>query len=573
MSVDARPPGGGGRLLRRALARNRGRLAVGVTGASGHQAAEAMVPVAIGLIIDRAVATGDLFALALSLVGLVVLFTFLTMAWRFGARSLVAAIQREAHLLRVEAAGRMVDPRRQQTGKLSGELLSIATSDADRMSRLLHFVPAFVSGLVALAVAAVALLRIDTALGLAVLVGVPLLVVAVQLLGPLLTRRAALQQAATAETTALATDLIRGISALRGIGAEHNAALRYRDSSGAALRSTLRAAAPTGAYHGATIAGGGLLLAGVAALAGWAALQGRISIGELVAVVGLAQFITEPVRELGLCGQGIALCRASARRLAMVFDAGFRLAPGELDVKGTGRVELRGVHYRSLRGIDLELQPGEMLGVVSYDPADAQALAALLAGRVPPREREGEILFDGVPLERISLDAARRAVLVEPHEVDLFEGSLRSNVLVGAPESTEDALDSALRASAGNEAVSAHPDGLDHRITDRGTVLSGGQRQRLGLARALVARPSVLVLDEPTTAVDAMTEESIAEGLRLARHGAEADAAYGTIVLTSSPALLARADRVLVVAGGAVVGEGTHAELAGDPDYRKAVLR
>jgi putative ABC transport system ATP-binding protein len=573
-------PSGGGRLLRRALLRNRGRLAIGVTGASLHQTAEALVPVAIGLVIDRAVATGDVRALAVSLAGLVLLFTVLTMSWRFGARSLVAAIQGEAHLLRVEAAERMLDPRRQDSGMRAGEQLSIATSDADRLARLLHFGPSFVSGVVGLAVSAVALLRIDSALGLGVLVGVPVLVGAVQVLGPLLTRRAASQQAATAATTALAADLVRGLPVLRGVGAETAAADGYQRSSGAALRAALHAAAPSGAYFGATTAGGGLLLAGAAAFAGWAAINGRITIGELITVVGLAQFITEPVRELGLCGQGIAVARASAGRLAAMLDAPYRLAPGDRAVAGEARVDLRGVHHGPLRGLTLSVRPGEFVGVVGHDPAETRALVALLSGRTPPGEVDGDVLVDGVPLGDIRLDDARRTVLVEPHEPDLFEGTLRDNVRAGVPAGAagggddEAGLWAALRATAGDEVVRAHPDGLDHRITDRGTTLSGGQRQRLALARAVAARPPVLVLDEPTTAVDAVTEETVAQGLRDARHGPDAGAGLATLVVTSSPALLARADRVVVLSGGAVAREGTHADLAAaDPDYRRTVLR
>jgi putative ABC transport system ATP-binding protein len=116
--------------------------------------------------------------------------------------------------------------------------------------------------------------------------------------------------------------------------------------------------------------------------------------------------------------------------------------------------------------------------------------------------------------------------------------------------------------------VALHPDGLDHPVTERGASLSGGQRQRLALARALFARPSVLVLHDPTTAVDAATEHAIARGLRTFRDG------LSTIVVTNSPALLAATDRIVVLSGGAVTAEGDHVGLAAShDDYRKAVLR
>src|SRR5690606_5490733 len=565
--MSERQSAGGGRIMRRALVRNRGRLAIGIVGTSLHQTAEALVPVAIGVIIDRAVATGDGAALALSLAGLAALFTMLTLSWRYGARSLVAATQKESHLLRVAASTRAIDPRRADTGLRSGELLSVATSDADKTARMLHFIPAAFATVVGLAVAAFSLLRIDTALGAGVLIAVPVLVAAVQLAGPLLSRRAAAQPAAVAGTAGLATALIRGLPALRGIGAEENAAHRYRESSATALRSALRAAVPSGLYLGTTTMGGGLLLAGVAGFAGVAAIQGRITVGELVTIVGLAQFLTEPVRELGMYAMGFTVSRASADRLARVVDAPFRLEaaeagggaePAEAPSDPDARVEFKDVRHATLDGLDLVLGPGEMLGVVCLEPADAQALFALLSGQVAAAEREGRAVV-------------RPGLLAEPHDVDLFEGTLRSNVLAGVPGGEGD-IEPALRASAADEVVRTVPGGLDEPVTDRGTTLSGGQRQRVGLARALAADPPVLALHDPTTAVDAVTEENIAEGLRALRHGPASD--RSTIVLTSSPALLARADRVLVVAAGRVAAEGTHAELAAaDADYARAVLR
>ncbi len=139
------------------------------------------------------------------------------------------------------------------------------------------------------------------------------------------------------------------------------------------------------------------------------------------------------------------------------------------------------------------------------------------------------------------------------------------NVLTGVPSS--DALEPALRAAGADQVASMLPDGLDSAVTERGRSLSGGQRQRIALARALVRNAPVLVLHDPTTAVDTVTESAIAEGLRQIRAGRT------TILLTSSPALLTAADRVLMVHEGRVVADGTHAELmAQQATYQEAVL-
>jgi putative ABC transport system ATP-binding protein len=157
-------------------------------------------------------------------------------------------------------------------------------------------------------------------------------------------------------------------------------------------------------------------------------------------------------------------------------------------------------------------------------------------------------------------------VLVAPHHPDLFTGTIRENLLL------DDPLTSALIASAADDVIRAHPDGLDHEIAERGTALSGGQRQRLALARALLAAPPLLVLHDPTTAVDAVTEHAIARGIRDLRHGP--GSTLGTLLVTTSPALLAVTDRVVVLRFGTVVATGTHSSLAAcDPDYRAAVLR
>ncbi|MFF3867671.1 ABC transporter transmembrane domain-containing protein [Micromonospora sp. NPDC001898] len=558
-------------VLRRALRRQRGRVVAGIALLCVHQATEALVPVAIGVIIDRAVATGDVPALLLSLGGLAVLFTVLAFAYRTGARQAFAAVEQEAHTLRVEIAGSALDPRGRRSGMRDGELLSVTASDAELSAHVVRVAGFCAAALTALVVAAVALLVVDVPLGLGVLIGVPLLVVALQRMAPLLTRRSASQQEALAATTALAVDLVSGLRVLRGIGAQEHAARRYAVASSHALKVTLRAATTKGLHLGLTTTVNGLFLAAVAGVAGWLALRGRLTIGELVAVVGLAQFIAEPVQTLGYGVQVFAMARASAGRVARVLGAPPLTRPGTAGppAPDPSRLALDTVGYAGLDGVCLRVGAGEVLGVLAYDPGEAEALVALLSGRVPREDYRGTLYVDGVPAEELHIDALRSTVLVEQHDVALFEGTLRANLAADA-SIDETVLRAAVRAAAAEDVLAAHPHGVDRLLTERGANLSGGQRQRIGLARALAADPPVLVLHNPTTAVDAVTELMVAEGLASAR-GAED---RGTVLITNSPALLRITHRVAVIDRGRVIAEGSHDELlASDARYREEVLR
>lgn len=563
---------GGAAILRRTIRRHRAQLTVGTALLSVHQLAETMVPIAIGAIVGQAIAPGSTAVLAWSVAALGGLFVVLTVAWRFGARLVVRAMAQEAHRLRVEVARRILHPRGVRTGLRAGELLTVSTSDAEREAWVLDVAARVVSALTAIIGSAVALLVIDVSLGLAVLIGTPVLLGVLQLAAPLITRRATTEQESTAAATATATDLVAGLRPLRGLGGERAATARYRAVSGEALAATLRAARVRGAVLGASVTVSALLAVGVAGLAGWFALQGRIGIGELVAVVGLAQFVIEPLGMLSRTPADLATARASADRLALVLDAEWALPAGDGAVPATVDLDLRDVTFRSLAGLTLWARPGELLGVLAHRPHDGEALALLLSGHVPATEYLGAVTVGGVPVGDLAYPDLRRAVLVEPHHTDLFAGTVATNVAAGSANS--DTVRTALVAAAAAEVVDAHPHGVDLEVTDRGANLSGGQRQRVALARALAADAPVLVLHDPTTAVDAVTEQAIADGIVGLRHGAGAGRAHTTVVITSSPALLAVADRVLVLDDGRVVGEGTHDDLAGhDPRYRDVVLR
>lgn len=557
MSSTVRPAGAPSTtvaLYRRTLRRHRGRVLRCVALLGTWQTCEALVPVLIGLIVDDAVATGDGDRLLLWFVALAALFLVLSSGYRFGSRAGYATVQHESHLLRGEVVRRVLDPRGTAKRRLPGETLSIATSDAELAAEVVRMVGFAVAAVGSIAVAAVYLLRVDLVLGLVVLLGVPLVLGAVQLLAPRMSRHAGEQQERIARASGLAADLVAGLRVLKGVGGEPAATRTYTEASERAVGAGILAARSNGLMQGTTTALSGVFLAAVALLAGHRALDGDISIGEFIAVVGLAQFLAEPLGSLGEIAAHTATCWASGRRVVEVLTEPYAVPDGGTAPLGPGALVVPGL---------LRAEPGELVGVVLADPAAGDRLLDELAGSVAAPG----VLVGGTALDDVALATRRGHVLVVRHHVDVFEGTLRSNVLTRPGQEPD--WSAVLAASALDDVVGLDPDGLDRPVAADGTTLSGGQRQRLALARALAARPPVLVLQDPTTAVDAVTEHEIAVRLHAAL---PADAI--AVVLTSSPALLAAADRVVHVGADGTVTTGTHAALLADlPDYRSAVLR
>jgi putative ABC transport system ATP-binding protein len=583
----------GGRLLAGVFSRQRRRVIPGAFFWAGHQTCEALVPVAIGLTIDYAVRTSDASVMIIAAVGTFALFILLTTCWRTGAWFLAQGVQEEGHQFRLQAVRRMLTGSGIEIERTSGEVLSITTSDATQAAEVLESGSWVVAALVGLAVSAFLLLRIDWALGLGVLIGVPVLVLLLNALGPLVERRTANQQEAVGLAAGVAADLLGGLRPLRGFGGVPEGVRRYARSSRTSLRAQVGALRAEAGFLGATTFTSGVLLAAVAGVAGWFALEGRITVGELITVVGLAAFIADPVLNLAGSVFILAVARASAGRLAEVLTAPVRASEGTLPVS-PGPLQLVDVTAGPLRSLSVTVEEGEVLGVVAADVVAAETLNGLLTGLSRPER--GAVLLGGEPLSELSVASLRTELLVEPHTVDLFGRSLAEAVDSGADRSERERT-AALEAAA----VGALAHDLDRPLLDHGMNLSGGQRQRIALARALLADRTVLVLRDPTTAVDAVTENAIAAGIRRLRHpSSSADALLGaptqavhhvrdsteecvtesgagerrrsTVLITTSPPLLGSCDRVLFLADGEAV-EGTHAELLERSDYAAAVLR
>jgi putative ABC transport system ATP-binding protein len=260
--------------------------------------------------------------------------------------------------------------------------------------------------------------------------------------------------------------------------------------------------------------------------------------------------------------------RASAGRIrsfiAQPFTVDDAVGPAPAERVGAPVVEVDGVTVDGWGPLSFSVAPAEMVGVVA-DPSMASALVDLLGRTRDPDG--GEIKLHGVPIRSVPLVELRRRVVATRHDAALFSGTIREQLDVPISGSvTSPDVEALLASTAAADVVRTVPGGLDAVVGTAGRSLSGGQRQRLVLSRSLATGAEVIVLHDPTTAVDASTEAAIAHGVRRVR--AEAT----TIIITTSPALLAVCDRVLVVVDGAVQAVGNHADLLADERYAALVL-
>ncbi|MEU1214594.1 ABC transporter ATP-binding protein [Streptomyces sp. NPDC005791] len=562
---DVHRPRPGAGILRTALRRNAGAVAWGTVLMGLYQAGETAFPIALGLIVEHTLRDRSLGSLGLSIAALAVIITTVSLSWRFGMRVLQKANTTEAHRWRVRVAACGLQPVARDVDLKSGEVLTIATEDADQTADIVEVVPLLVSSLVAVVVASVALGLADVRLGLLVIVGTVAILSILSVMSRRIGSSTQEQQARVARAGAKVADLITGLRPLHGFGGNHAAFLSYRKVSTEAKHQAVTVARVNGVYAGTALALNAVLAAAVTLTAGWLAYEGRITIGELVMAVGLAQFIMEPLKLFSEMPKYVMMARASAERMALVLSAPPLTAPGLGRPAANGDLEFDGVRYGELRELTFRVRAGEFVAIAPYQPRAAADLASILGVHVAPGTYEGVVRVSGRAISDLSVEALRRHMLVNPYDGEIFAGSLRTNI---DPSGTGRMIPEAVEASLLTDVVALHPEGLDHGVRDRGANLSGGQRQRLSLARALAADSDVLVLHDPTTAVDAVTEQLIARNIAKLRAGRT------TVVITSSPALLDVADRVLVLDEGVVTADDTHRHLlASDDNYCRAVAR
>ena len=540
-----------------------------------------------------AIAAGAGALLAVTLVGAVfgiLLHTLVVRSWLISLYGTTKAVTRKA------AQMGHVLPRRSPTG----EILSVASSDSDEFGAMTEIIARAGSQLVSFLAVAAIVMATSPRLGLVVLVAAPVLVgVALPFLRPL-HRRQELERSRNSELTSMASDIVAGLRILRGIGGERTFGRNYAQQS-----QSSRAAGVSAGIWQAVIEALGVLFSGVfLVLLLWLGtrevLADRLSIGQLISFLGYGLYLIGPIRTFFEFAQKITRSTVSARKAIAIFEPEppwpDRAVPADLDADASLTDDLTGLRVR----------PSELTVVVSAVPEESARLADRL-GRYLPADTEpvSEELEEGlrgraaraVRSERArrraeitarDAERARGAWGVRLGDVDLADASLtdvRSTILVSDTGSQlfagtlQDAIDphrrltrrqaeTALVAADAEDVYDALPGGWQGELDERGRGLSGGQRQRVVLARALAASAPILVLVEPTSAVDAHTEARIAERVTHLRHGRT------TLVCTVSPLWLHHADRVVVLADDRVVADGRHDDLlAHDPTYRAVVAR
>ncbi|MEV4567018.1 ABC transporter ATP-binding protein [Nonomuraea sp. NPDC049419] len=435
----------------------------------------------------------------------------------------------------------------------TGEVVSVGNSDIAHIGNSIDILLRGTGAVVAIVTVTVILISTSLPLGLLVLFGVPIMAAAV---GPLLRplhRRQRHQRELTGELSTRAADIVAGLRVLRGVGGEQVFSRRYRDESQSVRRAGVRVAGVESVLEGAQIVLPGLLIALVTGIGASFAVAGDIPTGQLVAFYLYAVFLIGPMRTLTEAADKLTKGHVAAGRVIRILS----LQP---EVTGGTGSSAGGVLRDSYSGVTL--QPGWLTAVAAATPGDAIAIADRLG-----RYADGDVTFGSTELRTLPIDEVRSRILVADNDARLFNGRLRDELDVRGQATDED-IHRALRAACATDIVEALPDGLDTEVAEAGREFSGGQQQRLRLARALITDPEVLILVEPTSAVDAHSEARIAERLAAARAGRT------TLICTTSPLVLDRAEHVIYVEEGRVLAEGTHRQLLdGSPAYAATVTR
>ncbi|TQS24993.1 ABC transporter ATP-binding protein [Microbispora sp. KK1-11] len=422
-------------------------------------------------------------------------------------------------------------------------------------------------------------LRQDLRLSTLLLVALPALSAVLWVILHRLTPLSQATQRGVDQVNRLVREQIAGVRVVRAFAAEDRERARFAEANGALTGFAVRAARLTAVMYPAGMLIGNLCGVAVVWYGGHLVDDGLTQVGSLVAFLNYLAVILGSALLATFTVLAAPRARVSALRVREVLETGTEpdASPAGADRTGRGRtwkgeVEVRDAHMRYpgaedpvLRGVNLLVRPGETVAIVGSTGSGKTTLLNLVARLLDPTG--GRVLLDGTDVASLPPEEPAGVVGLVPQRPHLFSGTIAGNLRYGRPEATDAELWHALEVAQARDFVEALPEGLDTPLGQGGASLSGGQRQRLTVARALVARPRVLLLDDPFSALDPITERALADAL--ARETRD----VAVVLVAQRISSTRHADRLVVLDEGRVAGSGTHEELmASCPAYREIVF-
>ncbi|MBD3185302.1 ATP-binding cassette domain-containing protein [Candidatus Bathyarchaeota archaeon] len=443
----------------------------------------------------------------------------------------------------------------------TGLLMARISGDAFQVGSVMNTVVDFVEIVMFSVVILGAMFAINWQLTALAALVFPLLFAFIFVLRKYLRRYSLLQRRAEAAVNSATEEYIRGVQVTKSFGQEqrvqrHYEALQSRKASVNARRFFVFRSFPEIIDFFTAIALFIFLVGG-----GIDVLRGGITPGILYLFITYIRRLFQPLVQLGTFYATLQGGFAAAERMFSLMDVEVSVkAGGQTCPPLKGRIEFRNVFFAYskkkgdvIRNLSLDVPPGELLAIVGETGAGKTTLASLLARFY--EYQEGEILVDGIPINRLDPDSLRDQLGYVLQDPFLFTGTIRENLLLGAPGATRDDIDQAVKAVRANTFIKTLPGGLDATVLEQGRNLSQGQKQLLALARVLLKDPAILILDEATASVDAYTEKMIQDALERVFEDRT------TIVIAHRLSTVLNADRIIVMDNGRIVEEGTHVEL------------